>query len=96
MGTELSQMAYAVAVGSKSISLTLPELIGYSLPAFYFFHMTSFYGLDKLKPFCQVCKSTLGAPFWVVSSMTDGLLSSFEEKIFGEEVPLDTGYCWDW
>jgi hypothetical protein len=88
-GTELSKMAYAAALGSKSISLTLPGLIGYSLPAFFFFHMSAFYAPDKLKPICQVCKYTLGAPFWIVGSLTDGLLSAPEDMFFGEEVPID-------
>lgn len=35
-GNELTRMAYAAALGSKSVSLTLPGLIGYSLPAFFF------------------------------------------------------------
>lgn len=87
--TELSKMAYAAALGSKSISLTLPGLIGYSLPAFFFFHMSSFYVPDKIKPVCQVCKYTLGAPFWIVGSLTDELMSNPEETFFGEEVPLD-------
>ena len=88
-GTELSKMAYAAALGSKSISLTLPGLIGYSLPAFYFFHMSSFYVPDRLKPVCQFCKYTVGAPFWVVGSLTDGLMSTPEEMYFGEDVPID-------
>jgi hypothetical protein len=88
-GTELSKMAYAAALGSKSISLTLPGLIGYSLPSFFFFHMSSFYAPDKLKPVCQVCKYTLGAPFCIVGSLTDGLISTPEEKYFGNEVPID-------
>lgn len=88
-GTELSKMAYAAALGSKSISLTLPGLIGYSLPAFYFFHMSSFYVPDRIKPVCQFCKYTLGAPFWVVGSLTDGLTSNPEEMYFGEPVPID-------
>jgi hypothetical protein len=88
-GTELSKMAYAAALGSKSISLTLPGLVGYSLPAFFFFHMSSFYAPDKLKPLCQICKYTMGAPFWIVGSLTDGIMSAPEEMFFGEEVPID-------
>lgn len=88
-GTELSKMAYATALGSKSISLTLPGLVGYSLPAFFLFHMSLFYAPDKLKPVCQVCKYTLGAPFWIVGSVTDSLMSAPEEMYFGEEVPID-------
>ena len=88
-GTELSKMAYAAALGSKSISLTLPGLIGYALPAFYFFHMSSFYVPDKIKPVCQFCKYTLGAPFWIVGSLTDEIMSGPEETMFGEEVPVD-------
>mgnify|MGYP007129127087 CR=1 FL=1 len=82
-------MAYATALGSKSIYLTLPGLIGYSLPAFYFFHMSSFYVPDKLKLVCQVCKYILGAPFWVMGSITDGIMVNPEEIYFGEEVPID-------
>lgn len=82
-------MAYASALGSKSISLTLPGLIGYALSAFYFFHMSSFYVPDKLKPVCQVCKYTLGAPFWIAGSITDGLMFTPEETYFGYEVPID-------
>lgn len=82
-------MAYAAALGSKSVSLTLPGLIGYSFPAFFFFHMSAFYLSDKFKPVCQVCKYTLGAPFWIAGAFTDAVTSAPEEMIFGEEVPLD-------
>nr|YP_010472335.1 hypothetical protein N4L43_pgp009 [Pleurosigma intermedium]UVG41946.1 hypothetical protein [Pleurosigma intermedium] len=88
-GTELSKMAYAAAIGSKSVSLTLPGIIGYSLPAFFFFHMSSFYVPDKIKPVCQLCKFTLGAPIWIASSITDELMGGTEERFFGEEVPID-------
>ena len=88
-GNELTKMAYDAALGSKSVTLTLPSLIGYSLPTFFFFHMSYFYGPDRLKPFCQVCKYTLGAPFWIASSITDEIMSDPEEKFFGEVVPVD-------
>ena len=87
--SELSKMAYAAAIGSKSVRLTLPGLIGYSLPGFFFFHMSSYYVPDKLKAFCQVGKYTIGAPFWIMGHITDELMSAPEERFFGEEVPLD-------
>ena len=88
-GTELTKMGYAAALGSKSLSFTLGGFLGYSVPAFFFFHMSSYYVPDKLKPICQVGKYALGAPVWVVGTLVDGLLSQPEEMIFGEEVPLD-------
>ena len=51
--------------------------------------MTYFYGPDKLKPVCQLCKYTLGAPVWVASTITDQFMSTVEEKYFHEEVPID-------
>ena len=87
--TELSKMAYAAALGSKSVALTIPGVIGYSLPAFFFFHMSYFYAPDKLKPICQAGKYTFGAAFMIVNYIVDGLGESVEEKIFGEAVPID-------
>nr|YP_010472487.1 hypothetical protein N4L43_pgp022 [Pleurosigma intermedium]UVG42098.1 hypothetical protein [Pleurosigma intermedium] len=79
-------MVYVAALGSKSVALTLPGLIGYLLPEFYFFHMLSFYALDKLKPVCQIYRYTLGTPFKIVGSLIDGITSTSEEMYFEEEV----------
>ena len=87
--TELSKMAYAAALGSKSVALTIPGVIGYSLPAFFFFHMSYFYAPDKLKPICQAGKYTFGAGFMLVNYIVDELGEHVEEKIFGEAVPID-------
>lgn len=87
--SELTKMAYAAALNSKSVSLTLPGLIGYSLPAFFFCHMTYYYVPDKLKPICSVGKYVLGAPIWVISALVDQCGIPFEEKFFGEPVAID-------
>lgn len=88
-GTELTKMGYASAIGLKSVEFTLLGFIGLSLPAFFLFHMASFYAPDKIKPICNICKFSLAAPLWIVSSLTDELTSKMEEKFFGEEVPID-------
>lgn len=51
--------------------------------------MSSFYVPDKIKPICQVCKYTFGAPVWIASSVIDEILSATEERVFGEEVLID-------
>lgn len=87
--TELTKMAYAAAINSKSVALTIPGVIGFSLPAYFFFHMAYFYASDKVKPVCQLGKYTFGAGFMMVSYLLDELSSSIEEDIFGEAVPTD-------
>ena len=87
--TELTRMSYASVLGSRSLSLTLPGLIGYSLPAFVFCHMTSFYVPDTLKPIFDIGKFTLVAPVWLISTLADKGLETIEEKKFGVPVPLD-------
>lgn len=87
--TELSKMAYACALGSKSVAMTIPGIIGYSLPGFFFFHMSYYYVPDKLKPLCQAGKYTLGASFMLISYLVDELAEGAERRYFGEKVPLD-------
>lgn len=86
---ELTKMAYAAKLGSKSISMTLPGLVAFSLPAFYFFHMSYFYVPDKIKPICTVCKYSLGGGFWILNCVVDHLFEDLEEKMFGESIPID-------
>jgi hypothetical protein len=33
--------------------------------------------------------SRVGAPFWILNSLTDGILAGTEETFFGQEVPID-------
>lgn len=82
-------MAYAAALGSKSVSLTIPGLLGYSIPAFLFCHMTSYYVPDKIKPVFNVGKFVLGAPVWIVSELVDKGLEPMEEQLYGVNMPLD-------
>lgn len=86
--TELSKMVYAAALSSKSVALTIPGVVGYSLPAFFFFHMSYYYVPDKVKPLCQAGKYTLSAGFMLVNYIVDELKQSVEEKFFGEAVPI--------
>ena len=88
---EVTKMAYAAALGSKSVALTLDGLVGLSLPAFFFFHMSYYYAPDKFKPICQLGKYTLGGPLLLLSTVTDGLLSRAEDKFLGQPVPIDIG-----
>lgn len=87
--SEVTKMAYAAALGSKSVTLTLDGVIGFSLPAFFFFHMAYYYAPNKFKPICQLGKYTLGGPLLLVGTVTDGLLSRAEDKFFGQPVPID-------
>ena len=87
--TELTKMAYASAIGSKSVAMTIPGIIGYSLPAFYFFHMSYYYVPDKIKPLCQAGKYTLGAAFMLINYVLDEIAQDVEHKFLGQKVPID-------
>lgn len=45
--------------------------------------MSYYYVPNEIKPICNVCKYVVGAPFWIISSFTDEVLSS------GKTIPLD-------
>jgi hypothetical protein len=82
-------MAYACALGSKSVAITIPGIIGYSLPGFFFFHMSYYYAPNKLKPLCQAGKYSFSASFMLISYLVDKLTEGAEHKFFEEKVPLD-------
>lgn len=42
-----------------------------------------------MKPVCQVYKYTIGAPFWIVGSLIDELMSNSEEMSLGKAVSVD-------
>ena len=48
--------------------------------------MSYYYVPNEIKP---ICKYVVGAPFWIISSFTDEVLSSPEEAFFGKTIPLD-------
>lgn len=50
--------------------------------------MTSFYAPDKLKLICDLCKFTMGPPFWIIAALIDEVASTSQEILFKEEVPI--------
>lgn len=83
--TELSKIAYACAIGSKSVALIISGIIGYSRPGFFFFHISYYYAPDKLKPLCQAGKHSLAASFLLISYLVDKLTECAKRKFFGEK-----------
>jgi hypothetical protein len=51
--------------------------------------MSYYYVPNNIKPICSFCKYTIGAPFWIINSLTDEVLSYPEEAFFGEPIPID-------
>lgn len=79
-------MAYAAALNSNSVSLTIPRLRGYSVPAFFFCHMTSFYVPDKIKSVFNVGKFVLDAAVWLVCELVNKCLEPIKEQFYGLHV----------
>ena len=88
-GLELSKMAAAKVLGATTIPFSLGGVIGLSLPAFYFFHMLSYYVPSPAKPICTVGKVTLGGAYLLLCTCTDEFSESFEEGKYGHSIPLD-------
>jgi len=86
---ELKRLSLYRVAGFSSAPLTLTAVIGFSMPCAVCFSMLEMYSPDKFKYPCKVMKWAGGAAFFVSSSVVDHVSGYFEEKYFGEEVPID-------
>ena len=77
----------AAATGRLSLLISIEEKLNEKYPkdieGLTPLHYSAEYG------HLEVCKYILGAPFWVMGSITDGIMVNPEEIYFGEEVPID-------
>lgn len=86
---ELARLgAYRVA-GFTSASLTLPAVIGFSMPCAVTFAMLEMYAPDKFKFPCKCFKWAGGAIFYGVCASVDYATAGIETKAFGQPLPID-------
>ena len=86
---ELKRLSLYRVAGFSSAPVTLGAVLGFSMPCAVCFSMLEIYAPDKLKYPCKLMKWGGGATFFVSSSVVDHVSGYFEEKYFGEEMPLD-------
>lgn len=86
---ELSRLAAYRVAGFASAPLTIPALIGFSMPCAVTFSMLEMYAPDKFKFPCKCVKWTGGVIFYGVCSSVDYLTAGIETKSFGETLPID-------
>jgi hypothetical protein len=87
--SELTRLAAYRAAGFVSVPLTIPGLIGFSLPCAVTFSMLEMYAPDKFKFPCKCAKWSGGFIFYGVSSSIDYLTAGFETEKFGQSLPID-------
>jgi len=87
--SELARLATYRVAGFASAPLTLPAIIGFSMPCAVTFSMLEMYAPDRLKLPCKCAKWTGGIVFYGVCSSIDYLTAGFETQMFGEPLPLD-------
>ena len=86
---ELARLgAYRVA-GFASAPLTIPALIGFSMPCAVTFAMLEMYVPDKFKFPCKCFKWTGGAIFYGVCASVDYATAGIETKVFKQPLPMD-------
>jgi hypothetical protein len=88
--TELHRLAAYRIAGLATAPITLPALIGFSLPCALTFSMLEMYAPDnKFKFGCKFAKWTGGIGFYTLCYGVDSLSAGFETLVFGEQLPMD-------
>ena len=87
--SELARLASFRVAGLASAPLTLPGIIGFSMPCAVTFSMLEMYAPDKFKLPCKCAKWTGGIVFYGLCSSIDYVTAGFETQIFGVPLPLD-------
>lgn len=88
---ELKRLSLYRISGFSSAPITLGAVLGVSMPCAVCFSMLEMYAPDKFKYPCKVAKWTGGAAFFVSNAIVDHVAGYFEQKYFGEELPIDAG-----
>lgn len=87
--SELTRLATYRAAGFASAPISIPAIIGFSMPCAVTFSMLEMYAPDKFKFPCKCAKWTGGIVFYGVCSSVDYLTAGIEAKSFGEPLPMD-------
>jgi hypothetical protein len=87
--SELARLATYRVAGFASAPLTLPAIVGFSMPCAVTFSMLEMYAPDKFKFPCKCAKWTGGIVFYGVCSSVDYVTAGFETQTFGEPLPMD-------
>jgi hypothetical protein len=87
--SELARLATYRVAGFASAPLTLPAIVGFSMPCAVTFSMLEMYAPDKFKFPCKCAKWTGGIVFYGVCSSVDYVTAGIENQMFGESFPID-------
>jgi hypothetical protein len=87
--SELTRLAAYRVAGFTSAPLTIPAVIGFSMPCAVTFSMLEMYAPDKLKFPCKCAKWTGGIVFYGVCSSVDYITAGIETRAFGETLSID-------
>jgi hypothetical protein len=86
---ELARLATYRVAGFASAPLTLPAIVGFSMPCAVTFSMLEMYAPDKFKFPCKCAKWTGGIVFYTLCSSIDSVTAGFETQKFGVPLPID-------